>query len=220
MSVLLLPLIFFALLIRSLFAEPFNAPSASMAPTLVVGDYFLVDKTAYGYSRYSLPLSLPLFPGRIFAREPARGDVVVFALPKDPSVSYIKRIVGLPGDRIQLKNARLYINDALVPRRPAGDYAYREYDADTHLHRYIETLPGMPEVEHAILQVSDDGPLADTPVYVVPPGHYFAVGDNRDNSQDSRILSAVGYIPEENLIGRASFIFDSREGGRVFKEIR
>src|SRR5262245_26293101 len=120
MSLLLLPLIFFGLLIRSLFVEPFNAPSSSMAPTVILGDQFIVDKTAYGYSRYSLPFAPPLFPGRIFARPPVRGDVAVFALPTDPSVDYIKRIVGLPGDRIQLRGARLYINDVLVPRRADG----------------------------------------------------------------------------------------------------
>ncbi len=225
-TLVLLPLIVFALMIRTLFFEPFNIPAGSMAPTLIVGDYIFVDKTAYGYSRYSLPLAPPLFSGRIFARAPERGDVVVFALPTDPSVDYVKRIVGLPGDRIQIKQGRLYLNDEPMPRRLVGDHEYRLSNGVARLTEYVETLPSLSDragISHAILKAGDDGPLDNTQVYTVPAKHYFTLGDNRDNSQDSRILSTVGYIPEENLIGRAAFIYYSAEegerSGRMLKAI-
>lgn len=208
-----------ALVVRTVAYEPFNIPSGSMVPTLLVGDYLFVSKFSYGYSRYSLPFGLPLFSGRIpvpgLSHGPERGDVTVFKLPTDPSTDYIKRIVGLPGDHIQMRHGQLYINDQLVPRRPAGDYVYEEGGMMMVLHRYIESLPrgpGQPPYEHPIIKVGDDGPLDNTPEYVVPPDHYFGMGDNRDNSQDSRVLSAVGYIPAENLVGKAQFIFFSTDG--------
>jgi signal peptidase I len=204
-----------ALLVRTVAYEPFNIPSGSMVPTLLVGDYLFVSKFSYGYSRYSLPFDLPLFSGRIFGHPPQRGDVAVFKLPTDTSTDYIKRIVGLPGDTIQVRHGELYINDQVVPRRPIEDYVYQEGNTIITLHQYIETLPrgpGQPGYEHRIIKVGDNGPLDNTPVYAVPPDHYFAMGDNRDNSQDSRVLSAVGYIPAENLIGRAEFLFFSTDG--------
>ena len=225
-TLVLLPLILFALMVKTLFFEPFNIPAGSMAPTLIVGDYFFVDKTAYGYSRYSLPLAPPLFSGRIFARAPDRGDVVVFVLPTDPSVDYVKRIVGLPGDRIQIKQGRLYLNDQKMPRSLVGDYDDHRESGVLRLTEYAETLPrrdGRTAVPHAIIKAGDDGPLDNTEVYTVPAKHYFALGDNRDNSRDSRDLSAVGYVPEENLIGRAMFIYYSAEenerSGRALKAI-
>jgi signal peptidase I len=211
-----------ALLVRTVAYEPFNIPSGSMIPTLLVGDYLFVSKFSYGYSRYSLPFNLPLFSGRILARQPKRGDVVVFKLPTDTSVDYIKRIVGLPGDHIQMRHGQLYINGQEVPRRPIEDYVYREGPAIVTLHQYIETLPrgpGQPGYDHPIIKIGDDGPLDNTQVYDVPPGHYFAMGDNRDNSQDSRVMSVVGYIPAENLIGRAEFIFYSTASTAPWWEI-
>ena len=214
-----------ALVVRTVAYEPFNIPSGSMVPTLLVGDYLFVSKFSYGYSRYSLPLGLPLFAGRIylpFSDTPARGDVAVFKLPTDPSVDYIKRIVGLPGDRIQVRHGNLYINDQLVPRRPLGDYVYEEGSSAVVLQQYVEALPrgpGAPPEEHRIVKVGNDGPLDNTPVYAVPPGYYFAMGDNRDNSQDSRVLSAVGYIPADNLVGKAQFIFFSTDGSARWWEI-
>jgi signal peptidase I len=187
-----------ALVVRTVAYEPFNIPSGSMIPTLLVGDYLFVSKFSYGYSRYSLPFGLPLFSGRIFFHSPERGDVAVFKLPTDNSTDYIKRLVGLPGDRIQVKNGILYINDQPCPRQRVDDYIYEEGGSVMPLARYIK--------------LGDNGPLDNTQVYHVPPGEYFAMGDNRDNSQDSRVLSAVGYVPAENLVGRAEFIFFSTDG--------
>jgi signal peptidase I len=214
-----------AVVVRTVAYEPFNIPSGSMVPTLLVGDYLFVSKFSYGYSRYSLPFGLPLFSGRIylpFSERPQRGDVAVFKLPTDPSVDYIKRIIGLPGDRVQMRHGELYINDQLVPRGPFGEYLYEEGPSVVVLKQYLEALPrgpAMPPKEHRIIEVSNDGPLDNTPVYTVPPDHYFAMGDNRDNSQDSRVLSAVGYIPAENLVGKAQFLFFSTDGSARWWEI-
>jgi signal peptidase I len=211
-----------ALVVRTVAYEPFNIPSGSMIPTLLVGDYLFVSKFSYGYSRYSLPFGLPLFSGRILAHSPQRGDVAVFKLPTDPSTDYIKRIVGLPGDHIQMRHGQLYINDQQVPRRPAEDFVDEEGGSMVLLHQFVESLPrgpGEPPLEHVIIKLGDNGPLDDTPVYDVPAGHFFAMGDNRDNSQDSRVLSAVGYIPAENLVGRAEFIFFSTDGTAHWWEV-
>ncbi len=203
-------LVFAALIavgIRTVIVEPFNIPSGSMIPTLLVGDYLFVSKFSYGYSRFSLPFSPPLFSGRIFGSLPTRGDVAVFKLPRDTSVDYIKRLVGLPGDHLQMKEGRLYINGAELPRTPDGEYTAEGDGPSTVYKKYIETLPGGRT--HPILKASDHEMLDNTDEYVVPPGYVFAMGDNRDNSQDSRVLSAVGYVPLENLVGRAEFIFFS-----------
>ena len=200
-----------ALAVRTFAYEPFNIPSGSMIPTLLVGDYLFVSKFSYGYSRYSLPFGLPLFSGRIFFHPPRRGDVAVFRLPTNPSIDYIKRIVGLPGESIQVKHAILFINGKPVSRKRIQDYLYREDGTVIPVPQYIETLPD--GVKHRIIQVMDDkGPLDNTQVYHVPPGDYFGMGDNRDNSEDSRVLSAVGYIPAANLVGRADIIFFSTNG--------
>jgi signal peptidase I len=207
-----------ALVVRTVAYEPFNIPSGSMVPTLLVGDYLFVSKFSYGYSRYSLPFGLPLFSGRIFFHPPNRGDVVVFKLPTDNSTDYIKRVIGLPGDHIQIKSGNLYINDQLVPRKRTQDYLYQEGNGTViPLAQYIETLPN--GVQHRIIKMGDNGPLDNTPVYDVPAGEYFMMGDNRDNSQDSRVLSAVGYVPAENLVGRAQFIFFSTDGSARLWEI-
>jgi signal peptidase I len=203
--------ILIALVVRTVAYEPFNIPSGSMVPTLLIGDYLFVSKFSYGYSRYSLPFGLPLFSGRILFHSPERGDVAVFKLPTDNSTDYIKRVIGLPGDRIQMKNGVLYINDQPCPRTRIEDYLYREGNgAVIPLAQYIETLPH--GVQHRIIKMGDNGPLDNTQVYEVPPRDYFMMGDNRDNSQDSRVLSAVGYVPAENLIGRAEVIFFSIDG--------
>ena len=200
-----------AVVVRTVAYEPFNIPSGSMIPTLLVGDYLFVSKFSYGYSRYSLPFGPPMFSGRILSRRPQRGDVIVFKLPSDNSTDYIKRLIGLPGDAIQMKQGELYINGTEVPRRRIGDYLYREGDGTiVPVHQFIETLPN--GVQHRIIKLGNNGPLDNTDVYHVPPGNYFMMGDNRDNSEDSRVLSAVGYVPAQNLIGKAQFIFFSTDG--------
>jgi len=200
-----------ALAVRTFAYEPFSIPSGSMIPTLLVGDYLFVSKLSYGYSRYSLPLSLPLIPGRIFVTQPERGDVVVFKLPTDNKTDYIKRIIGLPGDRIQVVEGILHINGTPVKREFVNDYTVPDrYGSVRRYRRYLETLPNGRE--HYIVELGDNGPFDNTDVYTVPDGHYFAMGDNRDSSRDSRFLGEVGYIPLQNLVGRAEFIFFSVNG--------
>jgi len=199
-----------ALVIRTFLFQPFNIPSGSMKATLLVGDYLFVSKYSYGYSRFSIPLSPPLFSGRIWGSDPNRGDIVVFRLPKDDSTDYIKRVIGLPGDRIQMKGGLLYINDKPVQREQLSDFVGEDpcgSEAVEKVKRWKETLPN--GVTYETLDCVDHGFYDDTIVYTVPPDHFFMMGDNRDNSQDSRVLSAVGYVPRENLVGRAQMIFFS-----------
>ena len=198
-----------ALVVRTFLFQPFNIPSGSLIPTLLVGDYLFVSKYSYGYSKYSLPGSLPLFEGRVMATEPKRGDIVVFKLPKDGKTDYIKRVIGLPGDRIQMIDARLYINGQEVTREPLPPYHTLDaYGRPVDVPHYREILPN--GVAHEIIQKDGDrGYWSNTPVYTVPPGHFFMMGDNRDNSQDSRVLSEVGYVPFQNIEGRAEIIFFS-----------
>jgi signal peptidase I len=196
-----------AMVIRTLLFQPFNIPSGSMKATLLVGDYLFVSQYSYGYSHYSLPFSPPLFSGRVFGSAPARGDVVVFRLPKDDSMDYIKRVIGLPGDRIKMVDGLLHINDAPVKRERVGDFIDDENGTAEHVRRWRETLPN--GVTYETLDLQENGFLDNTEEYVVPSGHYFMMGDNRDNSADSRVLSAVGYVPFENLVGKAQIIFFS-----------
>ena len=204
-----------AFCIRSMFYEPFNIPSGSMKPTLEIGDYIFTNKGAYGYGQYSFSLLFGLhmpvpFEGRIFAKEPQRGDIAVFWLP-NLRLNYIKRIVALPGETVQVRRGRLYINGEIVPREPLG--LRKVYDAQlgmTTMVEYLETLPG--GVVHRIYEETDDEPLDDTEVFTVPDGHYFMMGDNRDNSQDSRVFHMVGPVPFENIVGRSDFIFFSTNG--------
>ena len=194
-----------ALVIRTLLFQAFNIPSGSMKATLLVGDYLFVSQYSYGYSQYSLPLSPPLFSGRIFGSEPERGDVAVFRLPRDPSIDYIKRVIGLPGDRIQVTGGLLHINGVPVQRERVSDFI--DDEDGRAVRRWRETLPN--GVSYQTLDLQDNGSLDDTPEYRVPPEHYFMMGDNRDNSIDSRVASGVGYVPFENLVGRAQIIFFS-----------
>jgi signal peptidase I len=196
-----------ALVIRTLLFQPFNIPSGSMKGTLLIGDYLFVSKYSYGYSHYSLPLSPPLFSGRIFGSAPERGDVVVFRLPKDDSTDYIKRVIGLPGDRIKMIDGLLYINGTPVKRERVDDFIDDENGGAERVRRWRETLPN--GVTYLSLDLQDNGFLDNTQEYLVPPGHYFMMGDNRDNSTDSRVLAAVGYVPFENLVGKAQIIFFS-----------
>lgn len=200
-----------ALAVRTVGFEPFNIPSGSMIPTLLVGDYLFVSKFSYGYSRYSLPYGPPLIEDRILFDEPERGDVAVFKLPTNNKTDYIKRIVGLPGDRIQMIGGILNINGEPVKRERVDDYVVKDQTGNVaRFPRFVETLPNGRR--HHILEMSDHGPFDDTPVYVVPEGHYFAMGDNRDRSRDSRFLDEVGFVPRKNLVGRAEFLFFSIDG--------
>jgi signal peptidase I len=198
-----------AIIIRTLVFEPFSIPSKSMVPTLLVGDYLIVTKYSYGYSRYSLPFSLPLFEGRLQESKPTRGDVVVFKLPRDNRTDYIKRVIGLPGDEIQVKKGILYVNGKSVTRAKLPDYVDDDgRGGENKFNQFRETLPD-PQKNHLILEKSDDERLDNTPAYKVPEGHYFMMGDNRDNSMDSRVESMVGFVPAENLIGKAQYVFFS-----------
>lgn len=202
-----------ALFIRTVAYEPFNIPSGSMIPTLLVGDYLFVSKFSYGYSHHSLPLSPRIFSGRVFDAAPERGDVVVFKLPRDNDTDYIKRVIGLPGDKIQMRLGRLYINGTLVKRHKIENYID---ESGRSTPQFVETLPNGRQ--HRILEMrGDDGDLDNTREYAVPPGHYFMMGDNRDNSADSRVQkdmspSWVSYVPAENFVGRADLLFFSTDG--------
>ena len=210
------------LLLRTLLFQPFTIPSASMEPNLYQGDYIIVSKWNYGISKYSLPIALPIIQGRLFNTLPKRGDVVVFKLPVDNKTDYIKRVVGLPGDRIQMKHDQLYINDQAVPNTLVGPVAAKDafgFNQTNFATEYSESLPNGRT--HLMQDMVKDGPVDDTDVYVVPAHHYFMMGDNRDNSEDSRFPMSTGgvdYVPEENLEGRATMVLLSwKEGSSLWK---
>ena len=204
-----------AVTIRVFAYEPFNIPSGSMKPTLLIGDYLFVSKFSYGYSRYSLPWGVPWISGRIFSAQPERGDVVVFKLPTDNTTDYIKRLVGLPGDTIQVVNGILHINGEPVRREKVR--VIKQGTFSRPITEYVETLPNGRT--HLIWEQGDEEFLDNTPVYTVPANHYFAMGDNRDSSQDSRVMSAVGFVPFNNLVGRAEFLFFSHDSSARLWEI-
>ncbi|WP_029006812.1 signal peptidase I [Azospirillum halopraeferens] len=214
--------VFYAVLIafgvRTFAYEPFNIPSGSMIPSLLIGDYLFVSKFSYGYSKHTVTFGFPLFEGRVLGSMPERGDVAVFKLPRDNKTDYIKRIVGLPGDTVQVVGGVLHINGQPVKRERIEDYVSTDgVGRETRLAQYVETLPGGRS--HRIIEETDHGPLDDTPVYRVPENHFFMMGDNRDNSLDSRVPSMVGYVPLENMVGRAEFLFFSLAEGTRFFEV-
>lgn len=197
-----------ALFVRVFLYQPFNIPSGSMKKTLLIGDYLFVSKLSYGYSRFSFPFSPDLFDGRIWESKPQRGDVAVFKLPADNTTDYIKRVIGLPGDTIQMRDGQLFINGEAVPKVAAGTFTTTEDGRPPRaIPVFEETLPN--GVKYKVLDSDPRGSVDNTAPYVVPEGHYFMMGDNRDNSQDSRSRGAVGYVPLENFVGRAEMIFFS-----------
>jgi len=206
-----------ALIVRVFLFQPFNIPSGSMIPTLLVGDYLFVSKYSYGYSRYSFPFGFNLFPGRVWATDPDRGDVVVFKLPRDNETDYIKRVIGLPGDEIQMIHGVLQINGQAVEKVKIDDYVVGEANGrERHMARYKETLPN--GVSYPVLDLVNEGFGDNTEVYKVPEEHFFMMGDNRDNSTDSRFLSEVGFVPFVNLVGKAQVIFFSIDEESSFWE--
>jgi len=199
-----------AVLIRSFLFEPFTIPSGSMVPTLLVGDFVFVSKYSYGYSRYSFPFGVVPIGDRVWKSEPSRGDVAVFRLPTNPSENYIKRLVGLPGDRIQMKVGILHINGEAIRRDPGETCRAKAGGAEADKTGYVEVMPGGRK--HCIFERSDRDELDNTPEFLVPAEHYFAMGDNRDNSIDSRYRASdgsrpVGFIPAANLVGRAEIVW-------------
>lgn len=196
------------ILFRFALYQPFNIPSGSMTPTLMIGDYVLAAKYAYGYGRYSLPFASSWISGRILAADPEYGDIVVFRSPRDASTDYVKRVVGLPGDRIQMRQGRLILNDRPVTRvalepTPAGESC--GVDDGATVERWRETLPS--GASYVTYDCADNGYLDNTDVFTVPPGHFFVLGDNRDNSTDSRMQPTFGFVPMDNLIGKVTRIF-------------
>ena len=203
-------------LAKGALAEPFYVPSGSMEPTLLIGDALLASKFAYGYSAASLPIQITLpETGRVFGETPKRGDVVVFRWPGDRRQAWVKRVVGLPGDRIQMRQGQLFINDRAAELKPDGmGQAEDDNGGSEPAYRYVETLPG--GVSHAILKLRDNGRLDNTPEVTVPPGRLFVMGDNRDNSADSRVPlrdGGVGMLPIDDLIGRADAVVGSWDLG-------
>ena len=209
-----------ALVLRVLLFQPFTIPSASMEPNLYEGDYIVVSKWSYGYSKHSIPFSPPVFNGRILGREPARGDIAVFKLPRDNKTDYIKRVIGLPGDKVQMIANKLYINGAPVQDVVVTRAEMADMFGPRAVTQVRETLPGGKS-----FMTQDFGPgneLDDTPLYEVPAGHYFMMGDNRDNSIDSRVemSSGVGMVPAENLVGKAEIImFSWTPGASLFNPV-
>ena len=203
-----------ALTLRIFLFQPFNIPSGSMVPNLLIGDYLFVSKYAYGYSRHSFPFSIGPIPDRILASEPKRGDVAVFKYPLDGRTDYIKRVIGLPGDRVQMVGGVLYINGAEAPRERVEDEIVTDSRGMVYrIPRYRETLPN--GVSYIVREQNDDrGDRDNTVAFVVPEGSYFMMGDNRDNSTDSRD-PRVGYVPFENFVGRAERLFFSANGEKA-----
>jgi signal peptidase I len=229
--VFLLKTVLIVLIFRTFIFSPFNIPSESMLPRLENGDYLLASKWSYGFSRYSMPFSLPLIPGRIFASEPERGDVVIFKAPPGNQTDYIKRVIGLPGDQVQVRGGQVFLNGNAVPRKRVADFEIEissntrcyAYEFETvsedgtpvcHYPQFRETLPNGKS--YNVLDLGRT-PQDNTETFIVPAGHMFLMGDNRDNSLDSRFPpiegQGIGIVPQNNLVGKATIVMFSTDGG-------
>ena len=198
-----------ALIIRSFLFQPFYIPSSSMEPNLLIGDRLFVSKYSYGYSRHSLPFSPKIYNKRIFAKTPKRGDVVVFKTPVDNRTDYIKRLIGIPGDTIQIIDKILYLNDVQIKRKEIENSTNVNCGAEVvNTNFFEETLPSKKKY---IAAYRNDGTMSNTDKFIVPENHYFFMGDNRDCSKDSRFLTSVGYVNFNNLVGKAQLIFFSND---------
>ena len=192
--------------IRTFAIEPFKIPSGSMKPNLLVGDFLFVSKWDYGYSRYSFPFGIPPFKGKIFERDPERGDVIVFKLPGQENINYVKRLIGLPGETIKVINGEVYIKS----NNSKEFEMLNQFDDGFFFDdQYKKDIQQLIENEYKILNITDNGPLDYTPEYQIPEDKFFFMGDNRDNSSDSRVLSGVGFVPKVNIIGKVWFIWFS-----------
>ena len=215
--------IFIALIIRSFLFEPFNIPSGSMKPNLLVGDFIFVSKYSYGYSRHSFPFSLGdskgnIFSKKFFSKSPSRGDIVVFKTPENNRTDYIKRVIGLPGDTIKIVNGEIIINDSKILRKKIKPFIDSQKDQIIQNNgRRRQYLEYFFEIEIPVLDLYDNTFADNTEKYTVPKNHFFVMGDNRDNSQDSRFMNSVGFIPYDNLVGKAQFIFFSLENARFLQ---
>lgn len=211
--------ILLAVCFRAFVYEPFNVPSGSMKSTLLEGDYVFVEKFAYGYSRYSLPFNVNLINGRIFKRQPERGDIVVFVPERMQSVYFIKRVIGLPGDTVQVREGVLYLNGKATSRRAVGSYVNENNGKS--LNKFVETLDNGRSYDVLMDPYSGSLYSDNTPKYVVPTGKYFMMGDNRNNSHDSRYLLDIGYVGEEYIVGRASTVaFSLSPYAKWYKALR
>ncbi len=198
-----------ALIIRSFLIQPFYIPSSSMEPNLIVGDRLFVTKYSYGYSKHSLPFSPPIFKNRIFKKEPSRGDVIVFKTPADNRTDYIKRLIGLPGDKIQFIESNLFVNNSeILKSRISKNEIIFCGNKKIDVFSFEEILPNGKKYESVYLK---NDTYQNSDVFIVPKDHYFFLGDNRDCSKDSRFLSSVGYVHKNNLVGKAQFIFFSSD---------
>ena len=198
-----------AIIIRSLFIQPFYIPSSSMEPNLLVGDRLFVTKYSYGYSKHSFPFSPPIFKGRFFSTEPERGDVIVFKTPADNRTDYIKRLIGLPGDQIRFIDSNLYLNNSeILKSKKSNDDIIYCGNKTIEVFTFEEILPNNKKYKTVYLK---NFSFQNSDVFNVPKNHYFFLGDNRDCSKDSRFLSSVGYVHKNNLVGKAQFIFFSSD---------
>jgi len=205
--VILVQALLIALVFRSLLFQPFSIPTASLQSNLMIGDYILTSKYTYGYSKYSFPFDLAPINGRIFGRAPEQGEIAVFR-PVPQQLDYVKRVIGLPGDTIQMKSGVLHINGKAVKKERVGTKIDTDsFGVSIPVIQYRETLPNGSS--YIVQEISDNQPMDNTAVYKVPAGHYFMMGDNRDRSSDSRVLRSVGYVPLENFIGKAEVRFFS-----------